>query len=442
MEIQRVRVSTFKSLYDVEARLDHLSVITGPNGSGKSNLVDALMFLGDTYRHGLEFAVSRAGGYENVAHRKTRRAKKAIAFEVDVAFNTAELNDRTATGTFYFLRRQDGKPIPDGIDLIFRHTFGFRASSQKLLADFEVDHEFLSLLTNSGTLLVSIEISRESIAVEWGQLRNSGLKRSDIAALFRPYLDKEFDWDRWGRKPGRTELSTDFIRFMNVSGFMSDRLENIRVFQLSPHSSRSSGVATPNAELGRHGENLPGAAHNLRRRDSEAWSKIESAMRAVVPGLQSISTIPTEDRRLAVQFREIGVGRAWNASEVSDGTIQTFALLVALFDSRASLLMIEEPENALHPWILRQLLDLATSADKQILFTTHSQVVLDYVDPEIVQLMWMRDGHSQLRPFIDIDPELADGLVSGRLSIFEVYDSGLFKEAVPRGFADVGAGEE
>lgn len=439
MEIQRVRVSTFKSLYDVDARLDHLSVITGPNGSGKSNLVDALMFLGDTYRHGLEFAVSRAGGYENVAYRKTRRAKKAVSFEVDVSLTGADIN---SPRSYYLLRRHDEKTISDDLVLKLRHSFSFRASSQKLLADFEVVHESIQLLSDEDDVLVHLEVSRQGVDVEWGNLRNSGLKRPDVSAMFRPYLEKEFDWEKWGRKPGPTELSTDFIRYMNVTAYMADHLDQIRVFQLSPHLSRSSGVATPNAELGRHGENLPGAAHNLRRRDAESWSKIESAMRAVVPGLQSITTIPTEDRRLAVQFRESGVGRAWNASEVSDGTIQTFALLVALFDRRATLLIIEEPENALHPWILRQVLDLAKSADKQILFTTHSQVVLDYVDPEIVQLMWMRKGHSQLRQFIEIDPELAEGLVSGRLSTFEVYDSGLFTEAVPRGFVEVGAEDE
>ncbi|GAA2007736.1 AAA family ATPase [Microbacterium ulmi] len=439
MEIQRVRVSTFKSLYDVEARLDHLSVITGPNGSGKSNLVDALMFLGDTYRHGLEFAVSRAGGYENVAYRRTRRAKKAVSFEVDVSMSAADLS---SSRNYYFMRRHDDKPFPAGLDLRLRHTFSFRASSQKLLADFEVVHESLQLFSADDEPVLDVQITRDGIVTQWGNVRSSGLRRPDVTVMFRPFLDKEFDWEKWGRKPGPTELSTDFLRFMNVASLMADHVEQIRVFQLSPHLSRSSGVATPNAELGRHGENLPGAAHNLRRRDSDSWSKIESAMRAVVPGLQSITTIPTEDRRLAVQFREAGVGRAWNASEVSDGTIQTFALLVALFDRRATLLIIEEPENALHPWILRQVLDLAKATDKQILFTTHSQVVLDYIDPEVVQLMWMRRGHSQLRQFIGIDPELADGLVSGRLSTFEVYDSGLFTEAVPRGFVEVGAEEE
>ena len=397
------------------------------------------MFLGDTYRHGLEFAVSRAGGYENVAYRKTRRAKKAVSFEVDVSLKTEDMNP---SRTLYFIRRQDDRPFPESLDLRLRHSFSFRASSQKLLADFEVVDESLQLLSADGVVIIELVISRNEILARWGNLRSSGMKRADVAALFRPFLDKGFDWEKWGRRPGPTELSTDFLRYMNVAAIMADHLEQMRVFQLSPHLSRSSGVATPNAELGRHGENLPGAAHNLRRRDADSWAKIESAMRAVVPGLQSITTIPTEDRRLAVQFREAGVGRAWNASEVSDGTIQTFALLVALFDRRASLLIIEEPENALHPWILRQVLDLAKSADKQILLTTHSQVVLDYVDPAIVQLMWMRKGQSQLRQFINMDSELAEGLVSGRLSVFEVFDSGLFSEAVPRGFVETGGESE
>lgn len=434
VEIGAVGVSAFKSLYDLNATLEHLSVVTGPNGSGKSNLVDALTFLSDTYRHGLEFAVSRAGGYENIAHRRTRRAKRAISFSVEVSLSSSDLIS-ARRGYFW---RNAVDDWPPGLGLIVRHSFSFRASSQRLLADFEVVDEALEIFDEARVPLVDVRRVADEVRVGLGK-RHPKIKRSHVSAMIRPFSERGFNWEGWGRPPAATDLIFAIYRFLNIFEPVAEHLSGIRVFQLSPHLSRASGVATPSAELGLHGENLPGAADNLRRRGGKAWTHVEDAMRTIMPGLVSIDVVPTEDRRLAVQFREKGVGRPWNASEVSDGTIQTFALLVALFDPRGSMLIIEEPENAVHPWILRHLLSLTQAGDRQILLTTHSPVVLNYVDPSIVWLMWLREGRSTLHRFVNLDPELTRGLVDGSLSVFETYDSGLFKEAIPRGFTDYGA---
>ncbi|ROQ31002.1 putative ATPase [Frondihabitans sp. PhB188] len=431
MEIRRIKVAAFKSLYDLEAEFDHLSVVTGPNGAGKSNLVDALTFLSDAHRHDLEFAVSRAGGYENIAHRRTRRAKRPISFEVEAEVSAEDLSGERGV----YWRRHLGEQWPSDLSLRMVHGFSFHAASQKLLADFEILEEWLIVSDAAGQLLVDLRFRGQEMTHTIGE--HTQLNAGEIAELVRPFLDKDFAWDQWGRAPGATELVVTGWRYLNVAGLLSEHVGRVKVFQLSPHLSRTSGVATPNAELGRFGENVPGAADNLRRRSPDAWQRVEEAMRSIVPGLTQITIVPTEDRRLAVQFKERGVGRPWNSAEVSDGTIQTFALLIALFDPRASMLMIEEPENAVHPWILRHLIDLTTESPRQILFTTHSPVLLDYVNPEIVWLMWMREGRSALRRFTSMDPDLTADLVSGKLSLFETYVSGFFPEAVPRGLSEV-----
>ncbi len=221
-------------------------------------------------------------------------------------------------------------------------------------------------------------------------------------------------------------------------------LAGTRVFQLSPYQCRGSGVSTPNAVLERHGENLPGAADHLRRNDRDGWRQVQSAMRTILPALVSIDIVHTEDRRLALQLREHGVGRAWNTGEVSDGTIQTLALLIALYDRRNPLLVIEEPENSVHPWILRTFLDLAKAAPgKQIVMTTHSPVLLNYVDPEIVRLVRMRNGRSEVSRLLSVSPDLRPLILAGELDLFDAYDSGVLVEAVPRGLApSVGSQDE
>ncbi|HYW09719.1 MAG TPA: AAA family ATPase, partial [Longimicrobium sp.] len=61
--LQSLTVSNFRSLGpDVQIPLGRLTVLVGPNGSGKSNVLDALGFLGDAMRTGLDAALAKRDG--------------------------------------------------------------------------------------------------------------------------------------------------------------------------------------------------------------------------------------------------------------------------------------------------------------------------------------------------------------------------------------------
>lgn len=429
MRIRSVHFEAFKSLYDFTADLADLTVITGANGSGKSNLVDGLVFISNAYLHGLELAVSHGGGYENLAHRRTRRARRPIRTTVEVQVEAKEVAEGLRYSGIRSRERNKGKKRQQELSLVVRHDFAFRAVSQKLTADFEVTEESLSVETREGRLLAviarqkggGIKVTRES---DTGDL--SEFLDDLLYAYEREKLLAEL-------KPAPSDLMIGRALFIDIFWQVSRFLSSIRVFQLSPHTSRLPGVASPRAQLELHGENLPGAADFLRRNDAEAWASVESAMRTIIPTLEEISIVYTEDRRLAVQFRERGVGRPWNSSEVSDGTIQAFALLVAIFDSRVSTLVIEELENALHPWILRRLLELCQDSPRQILLTSHSPVLLTAVPPKTVNLMWMEQGRSSIAQVASMDPEVAQQVLDGEITVFELLDSGSVTQALPRG---------
>ena len=61
--ITHFTISNYRSIGEaVELSLGPLTALVGPNGSGKSNLVDALRFLADALRMGLEAAVNKRQG--------------------------------------------------------------------------------------------------------------------------------------------------------------------------------------------------------------------------------------------------------------------------------------------------------------------------------------------------------------------------------------------
>ena len=66
-----------------------------------------------------------------------------------------------------------------------------------------------------------------------------------------------------------------------------------------------------------------------------------------------------------------------------------------LVDPRGRLVIVEEPENAVHPWILRQFVDACRSAkDKQTILTTHSPALISYVRPDEIVVVWRSKGRT------------------------------------------------
>ena len=171
----------------------------------------------------------------------------------------------------------------------------------------------------------------------------------------------------------------------------------------------------------------------LKRTRPKEWRHIISAMRALLPNLRDIDVDYTSMRTLGLLFDEHGIHRPWSVGEVSDGTIQTLALLVAIFDSRFSMLVIEEPENSVHPWIIRRLMDACMTAAtaRQIVLTTHSPLVINAVAPESVYVLWRDDGETHLGRLTALDPYFLEAWKSGKLPTFEYLDSGAVEEALP-----------
>ena len=117
---------------------------------------------------------------------------------------------------------------------------------------------------------------------------------------------------------------------------------------------------------------------------------------------------------------------------MSDGTIQTLSLLAALFDPRTRFVLIEEPENSVHPWIVRNFLTACrTAKDKQILPTTHSPALINDLAPEEVQVVWKVKGETHVSPLPELDAESVTLGNQGTARVFDLLDTGWLPQAVP-----------
>jgi predicted ATPase len=433
--VNHLHVQAFRSLYDVAIAPEHFTVVVGANNAGKSNLGESFEFLAEVHRHGLEIAVNRKGGFENIAHRRMRRTKRPLTFEIDVSFAAGELG-LTRRDIQRGNRERPRRDLLIGLEsmITVRHRFALGASSGSIRADFAVFDETIEVeaqLLNGELATATVTRDRKGVVrVEAPAEEHTPV---ELASLFRG-LTKDYE-NFLTEDLEATDLVTPSVAVFNpLVRELERRLGSIHLYRLTPLECRKPGAPTPNPELELHGGNLPAVVAYMQHHTEAAWTLTLDAMRTIVPGLQDIRTGFTHDRRLTLQFVEDGVGRPWTAEEISDGTIQSLALFAAVFDPRVPVSFIEEPENAVHPWIVRAFVDACRHVDyKQIMVTTHSPALIGYLSPAEVTVVWRHEGRSELAGLPDLDGDAMRLWSEGEVSTFDLVDGGWLRQTVPEG---------
>jgi predicted ATPase len=83
--IKKLNIRHFKSLYDLSMEnINYFSVFAGANGSGKSNFFDALDFVGQFIRSGVEAALNQQGGYQHFRPAKYPYPRAAPNFRFEL----------------------------------------------------------------------------------------------------------------------------------------------------------------------------------------------------------------------------------------------------------------------------------------------------------------------------------------------------------------------
>lgn len=408
--ISGIYIDNFKSLKHVDIQVGDLSYFCGPNASGKSNFAEALDFLSNTFRNGLSYAVAEKGGFYNICFRKQRRARGAISL--------------TLKGTI----REKGATPYTSVEYVI--AFSLRTKEETIRSDFYVDHEHYQFIFNDHSnhpFRVSIRRVTENQSERYilesdppGNLPESAKRLmpwiSEANRLFAEFIKPQSNELAY---PGRIQGLFPFHRLMFEP-------LGIRVFRISTRSARLAGTPSVFGELGKHGENLPSALDHMWRDDKPAFERLQSWVRDVIPGLTELRTAYTETKQMGLFLQERGFGSPWYAEDLSDGTLMSIALFLALLDSRYSCIVIEEPENSLHPWILRRFLEACkeVATNKQILITTQSPLVVAASAPESLFLVERSGGSTRITSALERDPILPEVIRKQILDLGEYWLSG------------------
>ncbi len=174
-----------------------------------------------------------------------------------------------------------------------------------------------------------------------------------------------------------------------LDSFLSEELKKIRRFftsiksldLLSPQLMRKRARKSDD-DLGLGGEKLSAFLHNLSENDSTEL--IEKIQKQFSPTFKSFETSakPPGWKKLFVneKFPESEPIRI-EATHVSDGLLRLLAIFSQLMTSH-TILLFDEIEDGINPELVETLVDLLVIANKQVIITTHSPMILNYIEDE------------------------------------------------------------
>ncbi len=348
--ITKITVKRFRSFPSATLAFDSPLFIIGRNGSGKSNLSDAFSFVAEAMISPLQAVFDRRGGIASV---RNRSSVKSAPPNMGIAFEFGEVNG-ISSGRYAF----EVKALPN---------YGYRIVREQCLV-------------------------RKKTGGRWWFDRNDKWK-SNVEGLV-PALEP-------------SALALPLVGGDERFAALFKILSTIRVYSIEPSKLREMQDPDSGMTLKPDGSNAASVLQELLRGEGSAAIKAEinRILEAIVPATKSVSP-KKHGNKLSMSFsQEWGEKKklTFDAFNMSDGTLRSLGLIMAVFQKPSpSVLVIEEPEATIHPGALGAVLDLIRRAGKtmQVVVTTHSPELLDadWIKDTNLRIVSWQEGASHLLP--------------------------------------------
>ena len=371
-------ISNYRSALELVLPLGPLNVITGANGSGKSNLYRALRLLAATAQDDVIAALAGEGGLESTFWAgpetlSTAMRKGLVPVEGGPRQHSRRLRLGFADEDFGYLIEL-GLPRPD--------------STTAFNLDPEIKREII--WAGGAYRPAAALVDRRGPLVK-ARVDNGWLSLADHLNTFDSLFSQVAD----ARSAPEVLALRERIRgWRFYDHFRTDREAPARQVQI--------GTRTP--VLHHDGRDLAAALQTIREvGDSQA---LDAAIEDAFPGAK-LNIEPLADGRLKLEFHQYGLLRPLSAAELSDGTLRYLLLIAALLTPRPpSLMVLNEPENSLHPDLLPALARLIEQASQ------HSQ-------------LWVVSHASRLVAALNEHPECHGVELSKELGETQIVGQGL-----------------
>ena len=373
--ILSVAVKNFKSLVDFRLDFEKFTCLVGLNGAGKSTMLQALDFLGNLMLEDVDvnrwLASRRWKASDMLSRTGQEKYRRTIHFEVEM--NVGETS--------------------------IRWSGGFNCTEPYLRCTSE------TVETLAGEPLLRVLDGQYSLGDD---------------------AYRKIDFKYQGSVLSRLKMT--LLKSYPLLLAVRDQVASIQSLDLlSP--SQMKERARERAQVGLGGEGL--AAYIFNFSDDERH-ELTDRLRRLYPLFESMEIVSMRSGWKDLEFLErYGGGLVSGARHINDGLLRLVAILAHLVKGERFLLF-DEIENGINPEIIGELMRQLVEARQQVVVTTHSPMILNWLDDEtarrsVVLLYRNERGHTRSMRFFDL-PDASKKL--GVLGPGEVFLDTYLGEAV------------
>ena len=368
MQINGFKIGGFANIKDAHLEIGEINALIAPNGYGKSNVLHAIEF-------GIRFLTA-----EDTERQQMMRSR----------WLPINMNMQSQNFSFGIT----GSLEMEGEEFVFAYDYNFvwakggdegRIISESLKIKRSIDQRFRQMINRQQTdecLIVPSASGRcnKPFVVSASQLALSAIARSSMMYLY----------------------STA----MQVFGIKIPNLETLD----NPESYFSVGGGKGVGMLG--GMMLSEYLYQLKQSDDDNYAILKDGLIQLLPNITEFTpevvTLPDGQRKIYdVKIKERFCTQPTTILQLSSGSkriIFLFTLCIAARKQSIPMIMLEEPENSVHPRMMENLLHTLQSyaSDTKILMTSHSPYLMRYLQPS--QMYFGLPKNDGLAHFTQIAP--------------------------------------
>ncbi|MBQ7424423.1 MAG: AAA family ATPase [Prevotella sp.] len=368
MQINGFKIGGFANIKDAHLEIGEINALIAPNGYGKSNVLHAIEF-------GIRFLTA-----EDTERQQMMRSR----------WLPINMNMQSQNFSFGIT----GSLEMEGEEFVFAYDYNFvwakggdegRIISESLKIKRSIDQRFRQMINRQQTdecLIVPSASGRcnKRFVVSASQLALSAIARSSMMYLYSAA--------------------------MQVFGIKIPNLETLD----NPESYFSVGGGKGVGMLG--GMTLSEYLYQLKQSDDDNYAILKDGLIQLLPNITEFTpevvTLPDGQRKIYdVKIKERFCTQPTTILQLSSGSkriIFLFTLCIAARKQSIPMIMLEEPENSVHPRMMENLLHTLQSyaSDTKILMTSHSPYLMRYLQPS--QMYFGLPKNDGLAHFTQIAP--------------------------------------
>jgi predicted ATPase len=364
-KINRIKITGFRRLREVDLPVKPFMVLIGANGVGKTSMLDAFSLLSSSASGNLNSTLSQFGGVANIL---TRGKSESLSLLVDME-------------------------VPGYLPLKYELHLSPKRTGHS------IPREILSQ-------------QRESSRPPF---RHIDSQENDIR--YYEIEENRLVHPNWEYNALETSLSQvpKMFRQPEELRHILSTVTQYHVLDVGPRAPVKLPQPMKPALLpGPDGEDLVPYLYYLRESDRSRFDVIIGSRRSALRDFEELNFPPVAAGMLAMTWKDRKFSKPIYMNELSEGMLR-FLWLVSLLESPnlSTVTMIDEPEVSLHPELLSLLADLMRGASRrtQLIVATHSDRFIRFLRPEEVVVLDIDDDGCTTASWadqMDLDQWLAD----------------------------------